>query len=456
MSAGIWTSANILKGVAALTAAGVISGVVYKQVSRSPDEIGPDQLDVVPEHVGPGYSLGGDGTVPPAPSEPEAGCLDDITDADSASLWADTCETDRPPFQLATIAEGVWDVDSPGNPHLDEFVVAINRHHTGVGFRGSGGSYVGTTLRKEKGRAHFSDGGINLGVAEDGSIYAEFGQYGFCSCRKIKFEVEPSGDPNVMTGTWRYDDDSGMSIWRRRPPAVIHTINYRNKSADPTQGFVRDEVDFGKRPLKVERTHPLSCGNARVNCDWIWVSIFGEHFAGGQNVWMDPSTELELRSPAYLCADGSRDGDWRDCGSTEYAGDGVAGIRVQLILWEGVTPGNKILWVNGQPIAMEMLIHGYPEETDTRPNLVTIASYDANNRRMTRVTEGRAFTVEATFDAEHPDEWIRLEMSSANSDHAVVPGTEPEETESQWITLTRTKDRKVFRSDPLEVRAESD
>lgn len=452
------TLAKILKGAGVLAGAGLIGGLAYWGLSSgdAPPDAPAETAEVAPEAAGEAADK----------AAQAANCPEIMLSMSAAQNWPEACGTGRPPNQVPPTLAGLWDVEAPGNPFLAELLVVLDRGHRGIGWRAADAALVASSVERAKDSGSYRSSGIKVSVSDDGVVSAAYGQYGFCNCRQIEFEVRPTGDPNVLAGRWSYRGKgdrvtSGPALWHRRPPARFQSFSYANKSADPTQRGTRDEVAFGGRPLRIERKHPVTCGAglSRVNCHAVWITILGRNAAGGHDVWIDPASHMEIRDPGWICADGSGVSNWDKCGNRSAAADSVAGIRLRLVMWDGMTPGPRILWVDGQAAPLDIVLHGYPEgEERSEPALVSLVPRDSSGAEISTLSEGAAFALEATFDGEHPDSWVRLRMrpgepgetGPSDGNGAEDPGS------AQWVTLTRTSDLRVFRSTPLILLPEAD
>jgi hypothetical protein len=364
------------------------------------------------------------------------------------------CGTDRPPASHAVVGgiNGLWDVEAPGNPFFETALVTLNRGYASLGYRAAGGAWVAAGIARKNNKAWFSDINPSAKALEDGSLRLHLTTGGFCGCVKYLVTVKPTGDPNVMVGEWTYGDDKkGFAVIRRRPPGNFRSVEYVNISADPSQRYVRDRVAFGTRPLKIERRHPVSCNGARANCGGIWITIYGDNLAGGHDVWIDPASKVENQKAGWLCSNGDFRGsgaEWTKCGSTNVPGDGVIGLRLRLLFWDGMTPGAKTLWIDGHPIHLEIKIDGFPEEDkEKKPALVLLDALNMQGEQITQVDEGEPFVLKAIYDGPHPDSWVTLDVPS------VRPAQAPDNAEKREVVLRRTDDPKIFRSDWLAVEA---
>ena len=366
---------------------------------------------------------------------------------------AAACGTDRPPVSHAMAGDisGAWEVEAPGSPHIEALTVVVNRGFHGLGYRNIVSPLVATTVVRYPGDIAYRHKGINIGRSEDGTITAKFGGFEYCSCVSIYYHVKPTGDPNVMTGEWVYLKQRGVTIWRRQPPGDFRSVSYTNITADPSQRFVRDYAAFGTRSLKIERTHPVTCGygHMRGNCGGIWVIISGDNLAGGHDVWVDPASQIEIEKAGWICSNGKyRDygAEWTSCGSKNAPGDGVVGLFMRVLFWDGMTPGPKTLWVDGRPIHLEMTIHGYPEEEKIQePALLLLDALNAQGEQIRQIEEGVPFILKTVYDGAHPDTWVSIDVLDMKSAQA------SDNAEKWEVILRRTDDPKIFQSDWLAV-----
>lgn len=374
---------------------------------------------------------------------------------------SENCGTDRPPAPhgLTGGLAGLWDVEAPGNPFHVTAMVSLNRGFAGVGHRGpQARQWVASGVARESGKEYFRTINPTARSNEDGSLYLHLLTGGYCGCVPYTVTVKPTGNPGIMVGEWAFDYQKaqvkkGIAILRRRPASRFDTVRFNWISSGPTQGFVRDEVPFGTRPLKVEGRHPVSCGygGSRSNCGGIWLAVRGMNLAGGHDVWIDPASHIEIHKAGWRCANGEfRDhgADWTRCGSRQAGGDGVIGLGFRLLFRDGMAPGPKTLWIDGHPIHLEVVLEGYPEdEMPAEPPLVLLDARDAADKQISEIREGEPFQVTAIFEAAHPRSWISvavptLALEAAGGDAAPAA-----------VVLRRTGDPKVFQSEWLAVEA---
>ncbi len=407
--------------------------------------------------------FGGEAT-PEAPSEAPAGTTAAPGPTDAAALpcpqnmveytgLSENCGTDRPPAPHGRNdgLTGLWDVEASGNPFHETATVALNRGYAGVGHRDpQAQNLVAAGVARDKDKNHFRTINPTARETEDGSLYIHLVTSGYCGCVPYTVTVKPTGDPNVMIGEWAFDYNKakvkkGTAILRRRPAGQFGAASLNWTPAGPAQGFARDEVPFGTRPLRIELRHPVTCGygGARANCGGTRLAVWGTNLAGGHDAWIDPASHIELRKAGWICANGDfRDfgAGWTRCGSGRDGGDGVVGLGFHLLFRDGMTPGARTLWIDGHPIHLEVALEGFPEdEKPAEPALVLLDARDAADKLIAEVREGEPFQVKAIFEASHPQSWVSV----------AVPSLAPQAT----VVLRRTDDPKVFQSEWLAVEA---
>lgn len=358
----------------------------------------------------------------------------------------DACGTGRPAPGSAHFLDGIWEIKSPGNGKIASLTIFTNFSY-GVLHRSDPNQPSPTVgawrLEGDTGfrRDTFA---FRPNLADDGGVTAAEGQFEFCNCVKMRWEVHQTGDADILVGTWRYDEQTGPSIWRRRSAApTIRSVTIGEAAFDAAGEAVNDSYGFGQRAGRITRAEPVTCARQnRRNCDDIWVSLFGDNFGGAHTIWIDPASHIELDGEAgWYCRDGAFVGYWNRCGMGASEPDGnVAGIGVKLRLWDGLTSGRYNLWVAGTPVPIEVEIGGMP--APEAPALVLLDARDPEGTQITEVREGEPFIVSAHYDGPHPDTWVALEMPALRPVAGAADRT---------MVLQRTEDPKVFESGWLAV-----
>lgn len=381
-------------------------------------------------------------------------CPEDAQWIDLAQLFPEQCGLDRPPpsYGAEHRLDGVWEVFSPGDQPYDHLKIYVHMKEGILHRVDPNQPSPAVAVVRYKGFDQYAPGGgaIILHENEDGSIETALGQFGYCSCVSVHWRMRPTGDPNVMRGEWEYDGAKGAAVWRRHSiVAKIRSVTISSAVHGADGDLVADSFAYGSRRGRLERNHPISCGygELRGNCDRVWVTIFGDSFFGAHDIWLDPAYHMELDRAQWLCTNGEAQGSvWRYCDGPGQPGVGVAGIQLVLNLRSGMKPGPINLWVDGQPIPIEVVLAGYPEEEEERPALVSLKATDADGEAVTRIEEGKPFMLTATYDGEHPDAWTRV--AAPNLPSTEVAGKLVE----QEVILQRTEDLKTFRSGWMTVK----
>lgn len=370
--------------------------------------------------------------------------------------WPHACGTGRPPYPYQRRLDGMWTITARGNPKVAALTIAVSRESHGLGYRDPEGPLLAAGVLRYPGSSNYRNFDLSISRSDDGTIRIRFGQFEYCNCVPVEYTARPTSNPDVMAGEWIYKDQRGPAVWRRGPSARIQSVEMGMAIRTDQGTYVSDRFGFGERPGRVERTHRVTCGygQMRGNCDGFWIAIRGENFAGAQDLWIDPASHMEINKAGWLCANGRMKdwgAGWRGCGSTKRPGDGVVGLSVKLLFWDGIAPGKRTLWVNGQPIPFEMVIHNYPADDKIgRPALVDLRAMSPDGNPLAALAEGSPFVLEAHYDGPNPAEWVS----------AAVPGAllpRPAETAASGtgrgrrIILLRTEDAKIFRSVPLIV-----
>lgn len=382
-------------------------------------------------------------------------CPEGVKDWQAAVDYPDSCGRDRPPPSLEPRPiDGVWEVYSPGNPKVAALTIFINTHEGALHREDPNRQSPAQGVWQLNGWANYSDTvfSLPLNIADDGSIAIAHGQFEFCNCVQMHWTVSPTGDPNVMSGIWRYQKKQGTTTWRRRAAkTVIRSVTVSNARYDEAGKRIADTFLYGERSAVLERNRPVSCQGARGNCERIVISVLGDNFAGAHNVWIDPASHLDLDSAGWICRDGSFvTSNWDRCGVGRIPGENVTGIHLSLLLRDGMAPGPRNFWVNGAPIPIDVAIEGFPVDPNTgKPELISIEAYDAEINQLDAITPGQPFFLVAAFEEVHPDPWIKVEVPVAET--ATV--TNMAGQESRDVTLQRQRrDKRVFKSDYLVVR----
>lgn len=367
-----------------------------------------------------------------------------------ARQWPGTCGTDKPPHGAMGGLAGLWDVEVPANPHsIEALRIALHYGSDGLGMHSPAEPLRARAYMRFPKRGYVgapSAPPTTAEINETGELVLRFGGFDLCACVQYELRVSPQGASNRMVGEWSFDGKRGTTLWRRRPPARIRTVEYLSSQ------LVQDRVAVGVRPLRIVGRHPVTCGNGmmRGNCGGVWIIVRGENFEGLRNVWLDPATHMEIRpyNSGWICGSGENEswiGHWTRCAGAGGPGDGVTGIYLRVLLWDGVVPGPRTLWIDGTPIPIEMVIEGFPEaELSPKPDLRRLVAVNASGEPIEAVREGEPFRVRAIFSAAHPDPWIGVALPG-------IDGRYDQRGEERQVILRRTERPDTFESGWLAV-----
>lgn len=296
---------------------------------------------------------------------------------------------------------GIWQIEDIDNPKVVSMTIAMHHGFDAILDQSEGATvpYYGIFQhrRPDKITTHRAQG--RLKKSDDGSYRTKFGQFEYCDCVSVRYTVNPTGDPDVMIGEWVYGKKRGVSTWRRQPPIKIDSVSHE---IELVRMGPLDRVEYGTRPTKIELNHPAKSYDVVV-----WIR--GQRFAGGHEIRIDPSSRIKINynSSRYRCARGGSyrvDQSWYNCrkknSKPNPLSESVTGINVRLVTKKGITPGTKTLWIDGQPVPLDIVIHGYPEPL--LPELASIEIVDPESLDPIEEIEfGRSFKVRLTY-AEPP------------------------------------------------------
>ena len=314
--------------------------------------------------------------------------------------------------------DGIWDIEDVGSVKIESMTLSINREFASLGKRSKDTPLVAAGIVRHIGDVGFRKARRRLGRlarSEDGTITMSYGQFGYCNCGSIDYTMRPTGDPDVMIGEWVYTgDERGISIWRRRPPIRIEAVSYVLRHSNKAQRFVRDAVVYNERPLNV--------------ADWpkayersIWLTISGQGFAGGHEVWLEPGSQLKLGSKRWRCHDGrSRKSyaGWTDCGNWDTPDLGVVGLVMVIRISKSITSGIKTLWIDNQPVHFYVHAIAGNDPKIRQTDLTNVEIIEAETLDpIDEIAIGQSFRVRLTF-AEDPDTEITETVTIRTSDGA--------------------------------------
>lgn len=379
-------------------------------------------------------------------NDTRATCPEQMIPVAEAQGGVEACGGRRPPEGSIHFLDGIWDVDSQGFDQVVALTVYVTMSH-GILHR------YDPNKPSPVHAAWWFDGATGfrrdtaafvLSVSEDGTVEAAEGQFGFCNCRRIQWKVRRTGDPDILVGTWQFEDKKGTSTWRRRSSAAgIRSVAIDRAYPDEAGELAKDTFVAGDRAGKIVRRAPVTCARGnRNNCDTVWVTLFGEGFAGAHNIWIDPATHFELSNASgWMCRNGAFEHQWSRCGMGRPVADSeVTGISIKMLMWDGMRSGRVNLWVDGQPVPLDVEIADMP--APDRPSLKLLDAVNVEGEQITKVSEREPFIVKAIYDAPHPDGWVSLEL----------PGLRPVRGHTdRQLVLQRTDDASVFESEWLVI-----
>lgn len=393
---------------------------------------------------------------------------------DAAKRWPGTCGTNRPPIyndpsDPMSGFSGLWDIELRGSKLYSHALISIAKDHYGVGFGDETQGWIATGVARRNSDDHGIDGLLfqSPKLSSGGSISFRIGT----SFVGQDVTGRPSGRSDRLVGVWRSDGKSGAAIWRRQPRGQFKTVVLNSNDSVPNPVVT---IPYGMSYGTITRVNPPGCGygSMRGNCPTAYVDILGDNLAGPHDVWIDPASHIEA-NVSWICKNGdtrSYSAEWTICGSDHALGDGVVGLRIQLILWDGVTPGPKTIWMDGKPVPFRMIIQNWKnapadqaENETPKPALVALRAVGKDGAEIKKVTEAARFRLEAVFDRENSDDWVaakfdtrhpmvNLPLGEDGPGEAVeIPEEATDNSESPSVTLWRTEDRKTFRSGWLHV-----
>jgi len=360
-----------------------------------------------------------------------------------------TCGQTMPPVSMQPgPLDGFWDVSAPGAPHLAALVVILNTKF-GPFHRGNPNiPSPAQAMWRLEGWERMDGNPFAVAYSEldGGGFSVSMGAFENCNCVSITFRVYPTGNPDVLRGEWQYEDQTGPTQWRRRnTTSRVHAINISNAVQDENGEWTADFYATQDRAGKLHRADGVTCGygQMRGNCERVYVTFLGDNFAGPHQVWIDPSTYMEIGEVGWVCRNGEYfAGGWSGCGYDEEPVDRVAGIRVQIVMWDGMKSGPVNLWVDGRPLPIELEIGDSPVE-DEIPDLLSVTAYDIDGNPVTSLQQNGVYRFEAVFADNHPHAWINVRLGATAA---------AEDSHTRNVTLTREADGRTFSSEWMQLQ----
>lgn len=378
-------------------------------------------------------------------------CPETVAFFEFAQNWPESCGTVVPPNvsgapEGGTAAlEGVWEIEVRTKDGPLRWVGALNKGLAHVGARTPDApwNFIGNlTGPIDEPKLPFIGDTFSVTpeAVSGAGVKVSLGGY--------EITVSPAGAANMMTGRWRRRDETGVVIWRKRPPASVRSVRFYSNFKDADGEDVVDEIAMGSRPARIEARHVVGCGygHMRGNCHRVYVTIYGSGLEGPHEVWLDPNSHMELLERRYIFQDDNTFPASSAMGWIVSSRRSVKGIQLQFALWDGARPGPQILWFDGRPIPFDFIIHGYPDEKEEKkPSLLTLEAWAAEGAPVTQVEEGAPFRLTAKYDGEYPDPWVAVD----------APGLPRIDAggrlEPQTIILQRTDDPRILQSRLLKV-----
>ena len=308
--------------------------------------------------------------IAPAEAIAESSCPETVSFFDGAQKFPGSCGAVVPPQVPGSppdslkIYEGVWDVRLEGKDEVVEWVGVLSK---GMGVVGQRAPNAEWSIFGAWSAAY--DSGVvpflrNLGGRVDsisaGALRANVSGY--------EITVHPNGSTSLV-GRWKYRDTNGMAVWSRRPQAQISELIYNSNRADEAGNRIISRVRPGEVG-RLEFNHPVTCGygHMRGNCHNIYISVYGWPMGAPLDVWLDPVSHLEHLQSRFVYEGGDKAPEANySMGSSIVARGLIDHMQLQFVAWDGMTPGKQVLWIDGQAYPFDIVIHGYPEETEPEP-----------------------------------------------------------------------------------------
>ena len=142
MSSSLFTTTNALIGAGALAVAAVGGSVLYTSIKKPP----PDekaamaaaafaQADADAANAEEASTeTSGEAALAEA-AEPESSCPEGMAGIAAKQGGVEACGTGRPPVVAPNPLDGIWEVDSPGNPKIDALTIFMHSQY-GILHRG--------------------------------------------------------------------------------------------------------------------------------------------------------------------------------------------------------------------------------------------------------------------------------------------------------------------------------
>eukprot|EP00752_Nemacystus_decipiens_P019324 g17380.t1 len=281
----------------------------------------------------------------------------------------EACGTGRPdPARAPHALDGIWDV-TPGASE-DEAIIAYIREHQSAAFAADG-------RRTPVAVASFlNPANAGLPTPWPARIGHDFQGPDAMELRMRSapvWNLSGGGDGNVLEGTWwnGFEEFPARAVRRSATPQVNEVIvSYAPPGAllasqrREVDRFAPDEREAGRLPLTAVDHGTADGTMCRGPAVLAWITLMGEGFAGGHDVWIDPASHLEISPQSgWVCAEGSVstiDGGmgegWGNCtlGQTGDPAETVTGISIGLCPRFGVESGPVDVWLNGEALPFEI------------------------------------------------------------------------------------------------------
>lgn len=152
---------------------------------------------------------------------------------------------------------------------------------------------------------------------------------------------------NLMKGEWRYGDKTGPSEWHRLEPRARTVSNFT------------DIVTIGT-DIVFETEYKDARFNSRGNRESFGIYLVGENLWGRQRWWLPNRTGLEIRSVSLLCEGWENTGQWYQSVVSCAGNQNVAGVYLDVVVWENARSGEHYLYFNDQVIPFSLSVLNAP------------------------------------------------------------------------------------------------
>ncbi|MBD8527351.1 hypothetical protein [Pseudomarimonas arenosa] len=284
-------------------------------------------------------------------------CPDDVKHWPEYQRWPEACGTGQPPDFLAEVsdplieAEGLWRFENragEGDTPYSQGVIVISKGHPDLHFR-----------KLDSGWTHFGVGGNANGSwsrrfgAWNTSVEGNTFSVGISPFSNIQMSV--SMHEGALRGRWSEGANSGVSVWRAQPPLVLKSVRVHSGRAGGD--FVSESQPEAMVPVLRQFSPPICGAQMAGNCPRASVEIVADNIEGPHDLWIDPATHIRMGERRYVVI--SKDGTQATTSypnANYFESQKTIGARIELLLWDGATPGVKTLWIDGHAIPFELQI----------------------------------------------------------------------------------------------------